>query len=277
VSGCVEKKASASTTTPQRIISLAPSITETLFALGLGERVVGVTSYCKYPPQVESLAKVGGYSDANIEQIYSLHPDLVVLSPEHEKQRMALEQFGVIVVVVRNQTINDITQSFVTIAHACGVSKKSDSLSELFQLHFNQYIRPMHSSPRVLISIGRDHPGSGRVSSAYAVGPKTFYHEVISAAGGQNAIIDSALSYPRLSVEGIISTRPDIIIDIASPMGANACSLMIHDWSSIEHLEASSKNNVFCIAKDYATLPGPRLVRLKQEIQSIISNYSNRI
>lgn len=273
---CEDSKNKSKPQVYNRIISLSPSITETLFALGLGNKIVGVTSYCKYPIQAQSIAKVGGYSDANIEKILSLNPNLVVLSPEHEKQRQQLEQLKIPVFVLRYQSIDEMIQSYKEIGKFLNVSSKADSLAKLFIQEFKQPVIQDVYSPKVLISIGRDNPGSGSVGSLFSAGPKTFYNEVILAAGGTNVITDTLLTYPKISSEGVITLQPQVIFDIASPMGVNRCSLMVNDWKSLQFLNAPKKNQVFCITEDYATLPGPRLVLLKRVLQNGINPNRNK-
>ncbi|MDG5816026.1 helical backbone metal receptor [Chitinispirillales bacterium ANBcel5] len=256
---------------PQRIISLAPSITETLFALGLGDRVIGVTSYCKHPPQTEGIEKIGGYADANLERIISLKPDVVILTGEHEKQRIYLERFSITTLVVENYSISAICSSFAIIGRHCGVKSASDSLIGLFADKVPDDGNSVHSAPKVLICVGRDNPGAGRVGSVFAAGKSTFYNDLVEAAGGVNAFFSRSPNYPRLSPEGILSLEPDIIIDIASSMGEYSCDMLINDWSSFTRLPAVRNNNVFCLSNDYATIPGPRMLLLLEDIRKIIA------
>lgn len=256
---------------PERIISLAPSITETLFALGLGGRVIGVTSYCTFPPEAQTRQIVGSYTDANLEMILGLRPDLVVLSPEHEKQRQYLEQFSIPVLVVGGATCADVCTSFVRIGKRCAVTRAADSIVMLFRRALTDTIGEVTGKrPSVLFCVGRDNPGSGRMSSAFVAGSKTFYHDLIIAAGARNAFVDGALSFPRLSLEGILAAAPDIIIDLAPAMEQAACSTLVNDWLSLERLPAVQHHRVYCMASSYATLPGPRLLLLLDEIKQIV-------
>jgi len=257
-----------------RIVSLAPGITETLFALGLGDRVIGVTSFCTYPPEAQTRQIVGGYFDANAEKIFTLRPDLVVLSPEHEKQRLYLEQFSVPVLVVKGATCADVCSSFVQIGQRCDVMDAADSLVALFTKALSDTgdYAPK-KCPSVLFCVGRDSPGGGRITSAFVAGPKTFYNDLIAAAGGRNAAGGGTVSFLRLSLEGILSAAPDIIIDLAPAMEQVACSTLVNDWLSLERLSAVQNHRVYCMASSYATLPGPRLLLLLGEIKQIVREY----
>ncbi|MBN2035978.1 MAG: ABC transporter substrate-binding protein [Chitinispirillaceae bacterium] len=256
---------------PGRIVSCAPNVTETLFALGLGNKVVGVTSYCHFPPLADSIEEIGGYTDANLEKILALKPDIVVLQHEHAKQRSFLKRYGVPVLTVNFGTVRDICSSIVVIGKRCGAQQKADSLAGNIISMLN--IDPgVTKRPKVLVCVGRESPGNGVVHSVYAAGARTFYSSLIEAAGGANACTDTLPHYPKLSREGIITIGPDIIIDVAPAMGEFACSTLIADWQSATMIPAVSNKRVYCLAEDYATIPGPRVVLLLEDIKRIIAD-----
>ena len=116
---------------PRRIISLAPSITEVLFKLDLGDNVVGVTRYCDYPPQAEDKPKVGGYFDVNYEMLMSLESDLVILLVEHQDAIVRLEELGIPTLTVNHSRVEGILESITTIAERCGVKGKGKNLTPL--------------------------------------------------------------------------------------------------------------------------------------------------
>lgn len=266
--GCVQKQASRSEST-QRIVSLAPSITETLFALGLGNRIVGVTSYCVYPAEAKNIENVGGYADANLEKIVAMHPDLVVLSREHEKQRTYLDRFHVRTLTVDDATCASVCSSFAEIGRVCLVTHASDSLIGLFQERL-AVTAPTMRPLKVLFCVGRDSPGAGIIKSVYAAARATFYSDLIVAAGGINAFPDSLPAYPRLSPEGILAIAPDVIIDVAPAMGSYACSLLVADWQAMDRIPAVKNKRVYCMSKEYATVPGPRLLLLLDDIRRML-------
>ncbi len=273
VSGCYRDQKQEAI--PNRIISLAPGITETLFALGLGDRVIGVTSYCNYPLQTKAIEKVGGYSDANLEKIIALHPDMVVLSKEHEKQCAYLNRFGIRTLEIDNSTFDKACSSFALIGKYCGVKGKSDSLIHLFQEQMTTANRSRKIQPKVLFCVGRDSPGSGKIKSIYVAGSTTFYNDLIEAAGGGNAFCDSIPAYPRLSTEGIMTLKPDIIIDIAPAMSNCNCAALVADWFNMDRVPAVKNKRIYCLAKDYATVPGPRMLLLLNDLRHIIAEVDS--
>jgi len=265
---CKSKETVLPAKTVSRIVSCAPSITETLFALGLGDKIVGVTSYCKYPSQMD-IQKIGGYSDINIEKVISLKPDVVILQEEHRKQRDFFTRFGIDVIAIDNKTGSSICSSFVQIGYFCGAKRAADSLVEVFRNSLQSKL-DISNSPKVLLCVGRDGLGSGSVQSAFVVSKATFYNEIIEASGGTNAYPDSLPHYPRISREGIIALAPEIIIDLTSSMGAWPCSTIVEDWNSLNMLPAVRNGKVFCIAADYCTVPGPGILLLCHDLRNII-------
>ncbi len=273
--GCTEQR-TGNPRTPARIISLAPSITETLFALGLGERVVGVTSDCNYPPEAREIEKIGAYDNANLERIVALKPDLVFISREHEKQHTILERFRIPVVVIDNFRYASVCSSFSQIGRICGAESAADSLLGLFKSKLPANDNIGAPGPEVLVCVGRDSPGSGQIKSLFAAGLSTFHSDLIITAGGRNVLRDSLQFYSRLSREGLISLSPDIIIDLAPAMSAYNCSLLVNDWKELTRVPAVRSKHVFCISEAYATLPGPRLLLLLDDFKRIISTWNGR-
>lgn len=263
------------TATPKRIVSLAPSITETAFAFGLGSKIVGVTTYCKYPDSALTIEKIGGYADANLEKIVSLKPDLVIGTTEHIVQKESLQRAGINVLTVDYSSLDSTMESFLRIGKSCGVDSCAISLVAKFRESISQLDTVVHGlRPAAMLCVGRANPGEGVIRSVYIAGKSTIYNEIIEAAGGKNVFVDSLPQYPKLSPEGIMYLNPDIIIDIASAMSNYSCSDLIKDWKGVKNVKAVERNNVFCIDKGYATVPGPRILLLIQDLKDIMQRSS---
>ena len=274
--GCVPRRGTE-TAQPSRIVSLAPNITEILFALGLGEKVLGVTNYCTHPPEAAAKEKIGNYADPNCERIVTLRPDLVVLSAEHEKQRLYLERFGIRTLPLDCSTIAGVCSSFAAIGRVCGAPEAADSMVRLFGNALAPARTHDGSAPKILFCVGRDAPGAGRITGVYAAGKATFYHDLIKAAGGRNAFPDSFPAYPKLSAEGILALAPDIIIDVAPAMESCACSLLVRDWQAMTRVPAVAEGMIYCMEGAYATVPGPRLLLLLRDLERMIDKlYQGR-
>jgi iron complex transport system substrate-binding protein len=260
----------------KRIVSFAPSITETLFALSLGDRVVGVTRYCNYPSQTSKIPKVGGFVDPNYEMLLRLHPDLVIVLKEHNALKSFLHENAIRFIEIDNSTISGILNSFVKISEACGEKNRGENLSneikrELYAGSSNKYSR----TPRVLLCAGRESPGNGRLGKVFAAGKKTFYNELIKLAGGENVITDSLSAYPSLSGEGIIRLAPDIIIDMIATSRKIIPEKVANDWADLDIVKGVNKKNIYVLSGDYLTIPGPRVVGILNEFRAVIAKWDS--
>ncbi len=259
-----------------RIISFAPSITETLFALGLGENVVGVTRYCNYPPEVDKIPKLGGYLDPNYETILSLKPDLVLLLKEHIKVIDFLKHNNIHYEIIDNENVSAILNSFLQIGKLCLRQRRADSLVALFNAEKRAPLTINEKRPRILFCIGRDNTGSGKIVQLYAAGPKSFYSQLINYAGGENAFTDSLGTYPLITAEGIFRISPDIVIDLMAPISHTDISIVKKDWDCLNSVPAVKNGLVFCPDKDFMTIPGPRIRLILKEINTAVVEYYSK-
>jgi iron complex transport system substrate-binding protein len=267
-----EHKTSSQPSIPQRIISFAPSITETLFALSLGERIIAVTDYCTYPAATKELPKVGGYINPNFEMILRQKPDLVLLLKEHASLFPFLNANGIRYLTIDNHDVAGITGSFRLIAEACGIKNRGDSLADhiLTTLQKNKAVT---ITPKVLLVVGRDNVGSGTISKVYVAGQKTFYLELLAFIGASNAYESDIGSYPALSVEALLRINPDIIIDLAVTYSNISPEKASDDWLGLQSIQAVKTRNVYCPSQGFLTIPGPRIDSTFQVFAQIIDRY----
>jgi iron complex transport system substrate-binding protein len=254
---------------PARIISLAPSVTEVLFALGLGDRVVGVTSFCRYPPEVARLPKVGGYLDLNLEAIVGLDPDLVVLIQDHDAARARLETLGIPTLQVDQRDLDGILRSIVDIAERCGVGQRGGELVAEIRARLDDVEQRVAGlpRPRTLAVVGRE-AGSGTLTTVWVAGTETFYDDVIRLAGGVNAAAPSPVLYPELSREGLLHIDPDVILDLLADLDDRgvAAEAAAADWQQLAPLRAARSGRVHLIEHELTVVPGPRVADLVEEV-----------
>jgi iron complex transport system substrate-binding protein len=262
---------------PYRIVSFAPSITETLFALGLGDRVVGVTRFCLYPPEARKIPKVGGYVDPNFEMILGLKPDLVLTLKEHGPLLDFLNKNKIRFQVIENERLDEIISSFSKIGELCGVKERGDSIASQIRAELGAIDSASRNGPKVLFCIGRENPGSGQISKLFAAGPKSFYQPLITASGGTNSCSDLPFAYPELSIEGIIRMQPEVVIDIMPSIASVSSEKTIADWNCQNMVPAVRSHCVYCLTSDYATIPGPRIVLLLRDMRRIVAEAKWRI
>jgi iron complex transport system substrate-binding protein len=253
----------------QRIVSMAPSITETLYALGLGDRVVGVTRFCQYPPEVNDKPRIGGYYDPNFEAILALKPDLIIMLEEHEQSLRWFEKLKIETLVVSHKTVNGIIESFRTIGRVCGKGAEGRRMANQYERQL-EWIREKTESlqhPRVLLSLDRAF-GRGYLADVYIVGADDYFDRIIELAGGVNAYRESKVRYPVVSSEGILWLNPDVIVDLApkSVVENIGREEIAADWDELPQIEAVKSHRVFVFDQDYAFVPGPRFLQLVEEL-----------
>ena len=258
--------------THQRIVSLAPSITESLFSLGLGERIVGVTQYCDYPKEALSKKKVGGYYDPNYEAIVGLRPDLVVLFSEHLAQRQALAEMDIKTLTLDHNKVDKILGSLLLIGKTCGVEKKAQSLVTDIRRRIAR-IQDMTKGlprPRVLVSMGRNM-GTGSIQDVYISGGNDYYHDLITMAGGNNAY-QGNIAFPAVSKEGIIRMNPEVIIDMIPDIDVAGWNekAIIDEWQSVGEVSAVQSGKVYVFTEDYVVVPGPRFILLLEKMAKVL-------
>src|SRR5580698_10384851 len=194
---------------PQRIVSLAPAITETLFALGAGPQVVGVSQYCDYPPEVLKLPKIGTFLTPNIEAIAGLRPTIVIglQNSSDLREVRALKAMGYRTLMVNDDSIAGIEASIRTIGEAIGRAQNAHALIERIDLNVAAIEERLRVVPerRVLMVVGHQ--------PMVAVGRGTYLDELLTMARATNIAAGSDQTWPRLSLEYIIAMRPEVILD----------------------------------------------------------------
>lgn len=251
-----------------RLVSLAPSTTEVLFALGLGDRVVGVTRYCQFPPEARTKPQMGGYYDPNYEAVVKARPDLVVTLPEHEEVRKELKKLGLNALTVDHGSVGRILDSIMTIGAACGASERARRLrSELEERIRRVGVRTSgRPRPRVLVSVGR-MAGDDAMTRITACGRGGFYDDLIGLAGGVNAF-EREMTFPALSPEGLLAANPDVIIDMWPDLKEKGFDpeTVRRQWKKLPGVTA----RVHIVGESYAVVPGPRVVLLLEEMARAI-------
>jgi len=248
----------ARTGEPQRIVSTAPSVTETLFALGVGDRVVGVTTFCRYPEEARVRPKIGGYSNPSLEAILALKPDLVVGDARTLTKRLA--ELGVPTLEVRPEDLRSIEDTIRAIARRVGVPDRGEALVARIAAQRAAVVRAVagRPRPRTLLLLGHS---ADSLASLYAAGPKSFLGEMLEAAGGENVLAEVRTPYPRVSVEEVIGRDPDVILSILSPPAdaTDAAARARRLWSAYPSLKAVRAGAIRVVADDTIVQPGPRV------------------
>jgi iron complex transport system substrate-binding protein len=263
-------------TPPQRIISTAPSITETLFSLKLEDRLIGVSRFCKYPAAAQNIPKVGGFLDPDYETMLRLKPDVVILLKESTAVREKLESLGVTCLAVDHRSIEGIMASFRQIADYCGVSPQGEELLtniqsrlDLIRTKTADRASAQRLPPRVLLTL-RMEP-ERNIRTVTAAGSNPFFQKVLELAGAKNALENPRTPFPVISREGIYELNPDAVIDLASGETGFSEAAFQQGWQDFgEELNAVRDGRIYLITEDYAMIPGPRFILLIERLAELL-------
>jgi iron complex transport system substrate-binding protein len=254
-----------------RIISTSPSITETLFSLGLGHRVVGVTDFCEYPPEACQLPSIGGMTNPNIEALVSLKPDLVIHQSNSDRMAKNIETLGIPSMEITMDTLDDILSSIKFLGSTLDDVKVSEQLLKKLTDGINFYKNKLEgiSSKETLLLLG-DSSDPGR--DLYATGPGTFLHELLEISGGKNILHSSMPKYPRLSKEYIIEKSPEVIIEAGpkSRLTQEQVQERLRGWKRFPSIRAVQTGKVYYIGADYMLIPGPRFLNILEQFSRVM-------
>lgn len=258
---------------PERIVSLAPSITDLLFALEVGERVVGVTDWCVPPPEAAGPARIGGHVDPNLEAVLALRPDLVVVEAANAETADQLTRLGLTVCVVEHRHVKGIVASVMLVGDACGISERAAVLRKDIGDRLAAVVarRGDRPRPRVMLVVGRE-AASGRLSDLYLAGGGTFLGEMLVLAGGENVIDGTAVNYPMISLEGLMRLAPDVVVDLAPECADDPRKLadLEQAWRRHRDVPAVSDGRVHVLTDPSLLVPGPRFVDTLELLSSIL-------
>ncbi len=240
---------------PQRIVSLAPSITEILFALGLGDRVVGVTQFCNYPPEATGKPQVGGYSDVSIEKVTEQQPDLILVSSIHMAQVLPeLEKLGFTAMVIDAHDFPGVLDSIRLIGKVTHQDEAAEALTAQMQARADAVAQAVAGRPRPRVYWELD-------PTLWTVGPGSFVQDLIERAGGENIAADADMAWVQLSAEAIIAKDPEVIFLADHPYGETKESVMARPgWEKISAVVNGRIVELTQEQGDIVSRPGPRVV-----------------
>lgn len=235
---------------PERIVSLAPANTEILFALGAGDRVVGVTSFDDYPAEVAGIAKVGDFTGPNLEAVAAANPDLVLVTGGVQADVITkLEQLGATVLSVDPQTLAGLYEDISEVGLAIGASEESAAVIEQMQSEV----------AKISDAVASKEPVSAFVEIAqnplYTVGSATLMDEMVSLAGGKNVVTEAG--YVPYSTEQLVKADPQVYL---ATLGSMSDPSALKERAGFESLQAVKNERVYVLDDNLVSRPGPRVV-----------------
>jgi len=271
-SGTAAAADNTSLTSGLRIVSMSPNLTEILFALGLDERIAGVTSDSDWPAAALDKPKVGTFWQPNLEAIIANAPDLVVTLDisRHINLATRLRRVGCGVLTIKLETISNLFAAIAQIGDAAQRHSQAERLlSDLGAKLDNLKAAESGDRPRVLWVVQRQ--------PLRVAGPNTFINELLEIAGGENAVGDTPYKYPPLGAEEVYAAEVDVIIETA--MGQTDLAELreeaIEYWSRYESVPAVRKGRIYVINDDTVSRLGPRIVEGVEAIAALLASAQN--
>jgi iron complex transport system substrate-binding protein len=251
---------------PQRIISLSPSNTEIVYALGLQDRLIGVTTFCNYPPEVRNKPKVSEFSNVDVEKIVSLEPDLILASDIHKTEVVpALEKLGIQAIVIRPGTVDEVMSDIGMVGNITGKIKEAgeltSSLGRRVKAVTDKTANLKGEKPRIFYVTWYD--------PLWTAGGNTMINDLIEKAGGSNIAVDLE-GYSTISLETVLEKNPQIII-VPSSMGDQDTSLnYINTEPRLKAVDAIKNKQVYVVDSDVFSRTTPRIVDGLEQLAKII-------
>ncbi|MCK5808371.1 ABC transporter substrate-binding protein [bacterium] len=244
-----------------KIITMSPSVTDTVWALTLGKKVIATDKFSSWPDAVKKLPKVGGFLDPNIEQIATLEPTIVIIPQSAGKTISSLEKLGIRILNVDHSTLKGVEKSFTTIASACGIPQQGETLLQTFK----SKLAPSQSEhkPTILIVVSREMTDKG-MKNIIGVGDDKLMAELITRAGGTNAL-KGLRPYSMIQREKLLTLQPDILVDVSLSSDSN--ETVLEAWKN-----SGIKSKIEVVNQQWAVVPGPRMVKLLELLKKNIKN-----
>ncbi len=244
---------------PQRIVSLIPSVTEAIFAMGAGDRVVGVGNFDRYPPEAQTRTKVGGLINPDVERILSLKPDLVIVYGTQTDLRGQMERARIPMFLYEHSGLADITATIRAVGRRVGSERSGNELADRIDTSIADTRRRVAGKPRprTLLVFGRD-PETLR--GIYASGGVGFLHDMLEAAGGANVFADVKRQSLQATSELVLTRAPDVILEIGADT-ASAADRNLHAWDVLGSVPAVRAHRINLLRGDDMMNPGPRVAQ----------------
>jgi len=263
---CAKQEAPAGSTTAaaRRIVSLTPALTETLFAIGAGERVVGVTQFCDFPPEAKAKPKVGGYVNPSVEAVLTLSPDLVLVSPGpgNRDAALAMRRAGLRVEIVPAETLEDSLAAIEAVGRLVGDEAKARELAAAVKAQLDAVAARVAAMPsvRTFFCIQTD--------PIIAAGRDTLPSQLLTLAGGVNVV--DLERYPRLDIEAVAGAKPELILQARMDLSAGSAHAEDAFWKRWPSIPAVSAGRVVVLPDDLTLRPGPRVGAAAEELAAIL-------
>jgi iron complex transport system substrate-binding protein len=254
--------------TPRRILALAPNAVEVIFALGAGDRVVGVSRYTVYPPEALQLPRIGGLQDPDLETIVGLDPDLVILRGRQAKLEKLCSERGIGVYHDPTETLGDIERTIVEFGRLLGRPQQAGALRDRMRERLERVRAAASRYPPVKVLFTLRSPD--RLVDIGTVSRGSYLHELVELAGGDNIFGGLDAPYPLVSVEEILARGPEVIIEAMPGASIDSPDVLVEQWRRVGPIPAVRNGRVYLLTEDYVNIPSPRVVLLAENLLTLL-------
>ncbi|MEJ2544587.1 MAG: helical backbone metal receptor [Calditrichaceae bacterium] len=260
----------------QRVISLAPNITEMIYSLDQQSKLIAVTDYCNYPTEAKSKGTIGALLNPNLEKIISLKPDLLIGTSAHSELALKLKSKNLKTILLPNDTVDEILLSIDSIGVLLDCRIQAMHLVQSIRDSIQRYLSDLNSTsekiPRAMLVLGRD-PGTTR--NIGVIGSHNYMDSLWALIGGINLYADLDTKFAQISRENIIDRNPDLIIEfkIDSDWNENKNKSNLNEWHDLNLIDAIHHKQIYVIPDESAFIPGPRIYLLAKNYAKIYNEF----
>lgn len=256
---------------PKGIISLAPNLTETIYALGSGDQVIAVGNFDDWPPEIAGKPRAGGYLDPDLEKITRLNPALLVVPGQHPKVSEFAKLRGLTLLNVHMDNIATIDAGIRTIGEALGASERAEAIIATLAAERGAVRDAVAAFPRPKVLIVTQRQAHD-LNTLYSSGVTSFVSEMVALAGGDNIYADSDQPYFEASKETVVVRAPDVILEFhcGEKLDDAAQAAYIADWQALSGLPAVQQGRIHLVLEPHGLRPGPRVVEIARLIARML-------
>lgn len=256
---------------PQRIVSFVPAATEMLFAMGVGHRVVGVSSYDQFPEDVVRIPRVGGLLDPNVERVLALKPDLTIVYGTQTELRTQLERAGIELYVYTHRDLSDVTSTLRALGAQVSAGTAAEAVAADLTRRFDAVRTRVAGKPRprTLLVFGRER---GSLRQIRASGGYGFLHDLLELAGGTDVWSEVKRESVEMSTEMVLTRAPDVIVELHYGRSLDATDVNAERrvWDALPGVPAVRAGRVHLLEGDHFVVPGPRLAEAAEQLAAAI-------
>lgn len=255
-----------------RIASMVPSLTEIVYDAGLGARVVGVSDFDVWPPEVAEVPRLGGLFNPNLERLTTLRPDLLLLHASADKAKAHSAQLGITTLALKTDTLDDVFACYRAVGEATGEPARAAEAAARLRAGLERERAPAGARPVVtLLVVGRD---PGALTGLTSVGEGAFLEALLELAGGRNAAseLQPGAPWPRVSPEQLVAHPPEAIVELRPGLEASDAARreVLAPWQALEGLEAVKRGRVVVLTGPQLLVPGPRMAQTVRALREAL-------